>query len=184
MMHMCPISQKPGVGGVCGLLGAEEIAGSSAERLVVALREIVEHFRVEWEMTPHHSTDFTESAETGFVIELKGTHKPGAHHSERTCLHCANLMLGLKIIGDWVLPANGKCSFCEALAYSNFVRGDQRGQREASTTRTLRLASQAGSRCQVEACHTWCMTKMKERLEKIGVGEQEKKQLSVERAQS
>src|SRR5207302_6132771 len=41
------------------------------------------------------------SVEIGFVLDLNGTHKPAANHVGRTCRHCTNLMLALKIIGDW-----------------------------------------------------------------------------------
>ena len=184
MMHRCPISQEPDIGGVCGLLGAEEITGTAAKGIILALREIVEHFHIRWEMRPHRETESEDKVETGFVLELTGTHELVGHHTGRTCSHCANLILGLRIIGDWIFPPDGKCFFCQVQPHSNFVRGDQHGQQKASSTRTVRLASQVGSRCQLEACHSWCMTKIKERLGKIGARKQEKKQLSVERAQS
>jgi hypothetical protein len=174
-MHMCTISKEPGLGRVCGLLGEENFIGSGSEGLTLALREIVEHFQITWEVTPHHNSDSGERVENGSVLELRGTHEPAARHTGRTCIHCANLMLGLRIIGDWLFPPGGKCSFCEVQAYSNFVPGDQHGQREARSTRTLRLASQIGTRCSLGACHIWCMTKTKERLSEIGAIERERK---------
>jgi hypothetical protein len=100
----------------------------------------------------------------------------------RTCRHCANLKLALRIIGDWFFPPQGECSFCEVQAYSNFVHGDQQGQREDCSTRTFRLVRQLGTRCQLGACHVWCRTKMTERLNRIGAVERGGKPLSAERA--
>ena len=180
----CAISQKPGIQGVCGLLGAEEIAGSDANGLVVALREIVEHFQIEWEVTAYQGMDSPESAEAGFVLELMGTHEPASHDPGRKCVHCSNLMLGLRIVGDWLFPPQGKCSFCEVLACSNFVRGDQQDQRNASSTRRLSLVSQRGTWCQLGACHIWCMTKTRERLSVIGAVERKRKQASTGRAET
>ena len=184
MNRACALSQEPGIGGVCGLLGTEEIAGSDAAGLVVVLGGIAEHFQIEWELTPYQGTGAAESSETGFVLELKGTHEPAEHHSGRTCLHCANLMLGLRIVGDWLFPPQGKCSFCEVLRCSNFVRGAQHGQQEGCSTRSLRLASQRGTACQFGECHIWCMTKTKERLRAIGAVERKRKEASAWRAGS
>ena len=184
MMHGCPISQDPGSPRVCGLLATEQINGISAEGLTVALREIVEHFHIRWEVRPDRETESEDKIETSFVFELTGTHELVGHHTGRTCSHCANLILGLRIIGDWIFPPDGKCSFCQVQPHSDFVRGDQHGQQEASSTRTLRLASQAGSRCQVEACHRWCITTIKDRLRTIGAVEREKKQPWREKAES
>ena len=169
------ITQEPGIRGVCGLLGAEGITGCDSEGLAFALREIVEHFRIEWELTPYQDPDSAESSEAGFVLELKGTHEPAEHYSGRTCVHCANLMLGLRIVGDWLFPPQGKCSFCEVLACSNFVRGNEHSQQEGCSSRALRLASQRRTACQLGACHIWCMTKTKERLRAIGAVERKGK---------
>jgi len=184
MIRACEISKEPGIQGVCGLLGNEDIAGSDPDGFILALREIVEHFQIRWGVAPLQESDSGEGVEIGFVLELSGTHEPGADHMARTCRHCANLMLALRIIGDWLFPPQGNCSFCEVQAYSNFVRGDQQRQSEASSTRALRLVSHLGTRCQLGACHVWCMTKMTERLNRIGAVERGRNPLSAERAGS
>ena len=140
----------------------------------MALKEIVEHFRIKWQVTLHEGTDSAEGAEDGFVLELKGTHEPAEDHSWRTCLHCANLMLGLRIVSEWLFPPQGKCPFCEVVAQSNFVRGDQRGRQETCSTREIHLVSRRGASCQLGACHIWCMTKTKERLSVIGAIERKR----------
>jgi hypothetical protein len=133
-------------------------------------------------LTPLHESAAGESVEIGFVLDLHGTHESATDHRERTCQHCANLMLALRIIGDWLFPPQGKCSFCEVQAYNNFVRGDQQGPPEVSSTRALRLVSHLGTRCQLGACHVWCMNNMTERLNTIGMVERAKNQLTAERA--
>ena len=179
----CVISQEPGRRGVCALFHVQEVAGSGADGLVVAVRAIVEQFRIEWDLTPYQGPDSAESAEAGFVLDLKGTHEPASHDPGRTCVHCSNLMLGLRIVGDWIFPSEAKCLFCEVRACSNFVRGDQFGQREAISTRTLRLVSHGGTPCQIGACHILCMAKTKERLSVIGAVERKKKQASIGRGE-
>jgi len=180
MIYACEVSKEPGIQGVCGLFGKGTVGGSDSEGFILALRGIVERFQVTWGVTPLHGSDSGESVEIGFVLDLNGTHKPAANHVGRTCRHCTNLMLALKIIGDWLLPPQGKCSFCEVQAYSDFVRGGQKGQADASSTRALRLVSHLGTRCQLGACHLWCMTKMKARLNRIGSVERGRSSISTE----
>ncbi len=182
MVNAGETSKEPGIQGICGLLGKDNIAGSDPEGFILALREIAEHFQITWGVTPLHEPHSEESVEIGFVLDLNGTHEGAARHRAQTCQHCANLMLALRIIGDWLFPPQGKCSFCELQAYSNFVRGDQQGQPEACSTRALRLVSHLGTRCQLGACHVWCKTKMTEQLNRIGVVERGRNPLPAERA--
>ena len=184
MTHPREISKVPGIGRVCGLLGAAEVAGGNAEGLVIVLGEIVQQFRIEWELTPYQGTDSAEHPEAGFVLELMGTHQLAGIHSELSCLHCANLMLGLRIVADWLFPPQGRCSYCEVLTRSNFVRGGLHAQQEACSTRALRLASQQGPSCELGTCHLWCTAKIKDRLNVIGAVERKRKPVSTGRAGS
>lgn len=184
MISECEISKETGIQGVCGLLGKETVAGSDSDGFILALRGIVERFQITWGVTPLNESDSGESVEIGFVLDLNGIHEPVADHVGRTCRHCANLMLALKIIGDWVFPPQRKCSFCEVQAYSDFVRGEQRDQTQAGSTRELRVVSHLGTRCQLEACHVSCMTKTKARLDRIGAVERGRNSISTEETES
>ncbi len=184
MIAAWEISKEPGIQGVCGLFEKENIAGSGSEGFLLALREMVEHFEVTWGVTPLRESDSRESAEIGFVLDLSGAHEPVADHSVRSCPQCANLMLALRIIGDWLFPLEGKCSFCEVQAYHNFVCGDEQLQAQACSTRALRLVSHPGTQCQLGACHVWCMTMVTERLKRIGSVERGKNSTVPERKES
>lgn len=184
MIYACEILKEPGIQGVCGLLGEKDIAGSDPDGLILELREIVERFQITWEVTPIDEAESGGSVETGFVLDLNATHEPSADHTGRTCRRCANRMLALKIIGDWLFPPEGKCSFCEVQAYSDFVRGDQQGRQHACSTRALRLVSHLGTGCQLGACHVWCMTQMRAQLKTIGAVERRRNPLSAERTRS
>ncbi len=180
MTHDCAISKEPGIPNVCGLFGKEDIAGSESEGLLLALREMVGHFQITWGVTPLHESDPEGGTEIGFVLELNGTHEPVPDHAERSCHHCANLLLALRIVGDWLFPRQGKCSFCEVQVYHNFVCGDEGVQARPCSTRALRLVSQPETHCRFGACHVWCMTKLTERLSRIGAVERGRNRPSAE----
>lgn len=114
MTQECAFSQAKGTQRICGLLGTEAMSTAECESRIVALREIVERFHIQWELTAEVRGDSEDQPESGFTLELKGTHHRACHHSGDPCSHCANLMLALRIIGEWLLPPDGRCAFCEA----------------------------------------------------------------------
>jgi hypothetical protein len=171
MTRECEFSQGQGSQRVCGLLVGAEFGGRETEGRIAALRELVEHFAIEWELTPRLGGDCEEEWESGFTVRLKGAHEPDSRSAIQASARHTNLMLALRIVGEWVLPPKGNCAFCSAEAYAEFVHGDRNDQHEACSTRTLRVASQKGSRCHTEACHLWCLTKIRERLTAVGAAE-------------
>jgi hypothetical protein len=184
MIHACQLVKKPELQSVCGLLGNETVAGRDSGGFLVALGELVEHFQITWAITPLYELVSGESVEIGFVLELKGRHEPGADHVGRSCPHCANLLLAMRLIGDWLFPRGGICESCELRTADNFVRGDADGRSESSSVKAFRLASGVGTRCHLGFCHAWCGATLRERLNRIGSAEQEKNLNFTERRES
>src|SRR6516164_4729830 len=174
MTQECAFSLAKGTQRICGLLGTEAMSSAECESRIVALREIVERFHIQWQLTAEVRADSKDQPESGFILELKGTHHPACHRTGDPCSH--NLMLALRIIGEWLLPPDGRCAFCETEACSSFVHGDKHSQGEACSTRTLRVASGPGTPCQVAQCHLLYTTGIKDRLAVLGAVEREKKQ--------
>lgn len=176
MSEDCAFSQQTGTRRVCGLLGAKELGSAAPEGRVVALREIVEHFQIEWEVAAQSSGNSDEGLAGGFALEMRGRHKPVGHSPGQPCAHCANLMLSLRIIEEWLLPPSGRCAFCQAETSSTFVRGDRHSQGETSSTRTLCVLSGPGTPCQIEQCHELCLEEIRERLTLLGAAERRRLQ--------
>lgn len=149
---------------ICTLLGPEVLSKREIDGFVISLREIVEHFRIEWTIRPYEDDGFQRTSGAGFVLELTGAHQPSEHRARQGCLHCANLLLALRLVGDWLFPPKGNCGFCEVRVQSTFVRCEEPNQRACSLTRTLGFVSDAGTECRMGACHLWCMNEIKERL--------------------
>jgi hypothetical protein len=168
MMHACEISKEPGLQGVCGLLGKQDTGGGDPEGFSLVLRELVEHFQITWAVSPLRECVSGESVEMGFVLELKGTHEPVSGHVGRRCPHCANLLMAMRIIGEWLFPPDGSCEFCELRIFNNFVRGEEDGLSEPCSMKVFCLASHVGARCQLGSCHAWCEATLRERLNRIG----------------
>lgn len=184
MMQACQLVKEPELQSVCGLLGKENMAGPDSGGFLLALGELVEHFQITWSVNPLHDVVSGKSVEVGLVLDLEGRHEPVAHHVGRGCAHCANLLLALRIIGDWLFPPKGVCESCELRTYDNFIRGEDRGVSEPCSVKTFRLASPVGTRCQLGLCHAWCGATLRERLNRIGSVERGKNVNFTERTES
>jgi hypothetical protein len=171
MSEDCACSRQTGVRRVCGLLGERDLSGAASEGHIVALREIIEHFQIEWEIAAQSSGSSEGGLTGGFALEMRGRHVPTRHSSGQPCVHCANLMLSLRIIEEWLLPPGGRCTFCQAEASSAFVRGDRHSQEDTSSTRTLYVLSGPGTPCQIARCHELCIQEIRDRLALLGAAE-------------
>ena len=171
MSEDCAFSKQTETRRVCGLQGAKELGSAASEGRVVALREIVEHFQIEWEIAVESSRNSAEGVADGFALEMRGRHKPLCHAPGEPCAHCANLMLSLRIIEEWLVPPDGRCTFCQAEASSAFVRGDRHSQGDTSSTRTLCVLSGPGTPCQIKRCHELCIEEIRDRLALLGAAE-------------
>jgi hypothetical protein len=96
-------------------LQSRDSAGLLRVRPPAVLMELVERFRVCWEMFPEIICIDRETRRVGFALELYGTHEPEDvdHHTQR-CFHCQRVFAALHVIADWILPRERKASMYEA----------------------------------------------------------------------
>lgn len=168
MRHACQPAKETGLESVCALLGKPDVGGCDSEGFLLALGELVDHFHITWAISPLRDFVSVESGEVGFALDLEGRHEFVADHVGRSCAHCTNLLLALRIIGDWLFPPKGLCESCELRTRDNFVRGEDVGVSEPCSGKTFHLASRVGTRCHLGSCHAWCATTLRGRLNRIG----------------
>src|SRR3990170_3796561 len=58
----------------------------SPERGLVDLKQLVKRYRICWEVLPEYVYEDHERRQTGFRLELVGTHEPGVDHPEPGCV--------------------------------------------------------------------------------------------------
>jgi len=173
MKQACAAALEHGIKATCGLLRPEEISGTEATALTVALREIVEHFQIAWALVADQVAQRTQTTGIGFILELEGRHEHAGRHLERLCPQCANLRLALQLVSDWLFPRDGQCPCCEILSQSSYVHGDGKSLRGATLTRTVRFLSQPGTICHSGTCYESCRRLIRDRLLALGAVERE-----------
>jgi hypothetical protein len=177
MTESCDFSQVQGTQQVCGLLGNCKSSETESQGIVLALCEIVTTFQIGWSITSLGGSQPVE--EGGSLIEIRGSHEAVAHRTDQTCRRCANLMLALALVGNWLVPRDGSCGFCAAEAFSGFIHGDRENQGERCSTRTLRIISGPGTPCQLATCDESCLREIRRRLTMIGAVERKRKPTSM-----
>ena len=174
MTLSCQFVKEPVGKNGCGLLGNADVEGSDSEGFLMAFGELVEHFQITWAISPLRGAASGEGLEAGFVLDLEGKHGPVVEHMGRACAHCTNLLLTLRIIGDWLFPPAGSCESCELRTCDNFVHLDEGGPWEPHLVKTFRLVSRVGTACHLGSCPVWCGAALIQRLNRIGSAERGK----------
>src|SRR5215471_17462746 len=97
------------------------VASQSLEHAPQLLRELVRRFRVCWEVWPEYIFVGREKRQTGFVLELSGTHVPGVEHPTPGCRHCQEVFAALQFIAVHILPREIRDSSYEIGPYDQAI---------------------------------------------------------------
>ena len=136
-----------------------------------AIAELVQHFRVRWVMLPDIGSNETEKDQVGFEFELHGTHEQRGEHATRDCERCQRVYAALRVIADWILPCDGRCSTCEIEIHSPFISSSFPRANQPSVKLTVRVVRYAGSDRLVCDCEPHCSQKIQECLKALGASE-------------
>lgn len=141
------------------------------------LADLVKRYRVCWEVWPEYSMIGGQERQTGFELELSGTHESATQHVGRGCPACRQIYSALHAVTGRVLPQQAQPSLFQigpyeaALRYSA-VRGSQ-GTLIVEIdvalkvkVRQLRGFDQSAGRCEMRSLH-----ETKEKLLELGTDE-------------
>ena len=137
------------------------------------LKELVERFQVCWQVWPEYQLVGREKRQTGFAVELYGTHELGTGHVEPGCRHCHRVFAALRVIADWILPRDDRASKCEIESYNPSISySPERGNRP-DVTLTIRVLHRNGFERPVDGSEVPCLREMQQRLREIGACERQ-----------
>ena len=132
------------------------------------IKDLVQRFRVCWEVYPEQVLARDEIQKVGFALELYGTHEPGTLHVTPGCEHCRPVQAALREIAHWILPREKRPSMYEvsvqwqALSYSR-----ERGERP-DVQITIRILHRSDFENPVDECEVRCLKEMEQALGEIG----------------
>lgn len=132
------------------------------------LKDMVQRFRVCWEVSPERALVDKKIQSIGFSLQLYGTHEPGTQHVTPGCEHCRRVQAALRKIADSILPREQRISRYEvttdsrSLSYSH-KRGDRPDVRV-----TIQILHRGGWDQPVDECEALCLKDMEQALSELG----------------
>lgn len=139
----------------------------------IALAEIVERYRVCWEVWPECIWAEGQRRQVGYQLELYGTHEPGLEHVDAGCPACQRLYAAMHAIADWILPKERRPSTYEIGAYDQALRYSTSRRNRPDVKLTIRIIHREGFEAPVDACEVRCLQEMQERLKELGAQERQ-----------
>lgn len=143
------------------------------------LADLVKRYRVCWEVWPEYSMISGQERQTGFELELSGTHESATQHMGRGCPACRQIYSALHSVTGRVLPQQAQPSLYQIGPYEAALRYSAvRGSGSQGTlivkidvalkvkVRQLRGFDQSAGRCEMRG-----LRETKETLLGLGTGE-------------
>lgn len=145
----------------------------ATEHAPSVLRELVERFRVCWEVWPEYHMVGREKRQIGFALELYGTHEDGAEHTESGCPECQRVLAALHVIAGWIVPKEIRPSYYPLEPYREAISCSPARGNRPDITLTVKIIHREGYERPVDACEVRCLKEMKQGLRELGTCERQ-----------
>ncbi len=132
------------------------------------LKELVQCFRICWEALPDFYYVQKEKRQTGFTLELTGTHEQGVEHPLPGCEHCLKVWRALKSVADWIIPREERDADYDIVPFDQSIHYDAGRKFRADVSLRIWIRHRSGFDREVDACEVRCLGEMTQRLTAIG----------------
>lgn len=132
------------------------------------LRQHIKRFRVYWESRPEYLYVRGEKRQIGFVLELAGTHEPGAKNPAPGCEQCQRVFAALHDIAEWILPREKRPSEYDIGRYEPAIRYSSKHQKRPDIILAITIIHREGFEQPAEECQSRCLQEMEQRLAELG----------------
>jgi hypothetical protein len=134
-------------------------------------RELVERFRVCWEVWPEYTFINHEKRQIGFALDLSGTHEGGGEHPEPGCEKCLEIYQALVRIAEDVLPPEDQDTTCQFEPYDQGIHYSPRHRNRPEVVLRIRIMHRQAFERPVEAAQFRYLENLQQRLEEWGIGQ-------------
>ncbi len=131
------------------------------------LRDLVERYRICWEVLNDCAYINYVRSQIGFYIELTGTHPEGIKHPQPGCEHCRDVYDALKRIATWITPKEVRPSMYDIEPFESAIRYQPIHRNRPDIVLRIRIMHRSGF-APVDACEIRCLKEMTGKLTQIG----------------
>ena len=150
-------------------LNHEEIR--SPEPGILDLKKLVKRYRMCWEVFSECVYVDHKRMQTGFRLELIGTHEASVRNPEPGCVKCQDVFGALRAVAGWILPKEERLSMYEIAIFDNSIKYDTLRRNRPDITLAIRIMHRAGF-APVDPCEERCLKEMQQKLLELGAAPQ------------
>ena len=135
------------------------------------LCELVQRYRVCWEVWPDYVVVAGRKRQIGFQLELSGTHERGVEHPTPGCQHCREVFAALQVIAVHILPREERPSVYQIESFEPAIHYSPMRRNRPEVSLTIRITHRNHFDRPVDECAVRCLEEMKQRLRELGASE-------------
>ena len=140
--------------------------------LVGEMQEIIEHmvdsYQVCWDVYPHEEMWNGARIQTGFDVELYGTHCRNEQHPTPGCQHCLEVYDALQAIALNILPEERRPSRYELSPFDRSIRYSHMRKDRPDVLLTITISHRNHPMECIDECEVRCLNEIKQKLRDIG----------------
>lgn len=146
----------------------DQVSTAAVEHTPSFLGELVQRFRVCWEVWPECLMVGREKRQVGFALELSGAHEHGVACEGPGCQHCQSVFNALLVLAVYILPRGRRPSTYKIEPYDQALHSSPAAPHRRAITLTVKILHRDGFDSPVDACEVRCLEDMKQRLRELG----------------
>jgi hypothetical protein len=132
------------------------------------LKELVQCFRICWEVLPDYCYVKKEKRQIGFTLELTGTHEQGVENALPGCEHCRKVWHALKAVAAWIIPSERRDSDYDIVPYDQSIHYDAGRKFRPDVSLRIWIRHRSGFDRELDQCEVRCLRDMTQGLAAIG----------------
>lgn len=133
-----------------------------------AVRDLIQRYRICWEVWPEWVSDKGHLGKTGFEFELLGTHPEGTDHVSPGCGSCVEVYHALRRVADFILPDNkGLPTSYEIEPFEPALRYASIRKNRPDVLLEMKIVHRSGFG-PIDECEERCLQLMQNSLDSLG----------------
>jgi hypothetical protein len=132
------------------------------------LQELVERYQVCWDVYPHEEIWNGRRIQTGFDVELYGTHRRDIEDASPGCHHCLEVYDALQAIALSIVPEEHRPSQYELSSFDQSIRYSHLRHDRPDVLLTITIAHRNNPMASIDDCEVKCLDEIKSKLLDIG----------------
>jgi hypothetical protein len=134
------------------------------------LKALITKYRICWSVFPEKALVDETLRQTGFRLELYGTHPPDVVHADPGCAHCHEVWTALKTVADSITPPKDRDSEYDVETFDDSIHYSRLRRNRPDVELHIEIIHKSGFG-PVNECENRCLKEMTAKLQQLGATE-------------